>query len=67
MSEALEQWLPKANVRTFHRRTAVADSKALWAEATRIRLADTRRLGKLVGWRIPGVDGSQTYHELFRA
>ena len=67
MSEALEQWLPKANVRTFHRRTAVADSETLWAEATRIRLADTRRLGKLIGWRIPGVHGGQTYHELFRA
>ena len=36
-------------------------------EATKIRLADTRRLGKLVGWRIPGVEASQTYHELFRA
>jgi hypothetical protein len=67
VSEALDQWLPEANVRTFHRRVAAADSVALWAEATRIRLADTRRLGKLVGWRIPGVDGAQTYHELFRA
>ena len=23
--------------------------------------------GRLVGWRIPGVEGSSTYHELFRA
>ena len=67
MSEALDQWLPEANVRTFHRRAAAAGSEALWAEATRIRLADTRRLGKLIGWRIPGVHGGQTYHELFRA
>ena len=41
--------------------------EALWAEATGIRLADTRRLGRLVSWRIPGVHASQTYHELFRA
>ena len=34
--------------------------------ATEIRLAETRRLGRLVGWRIPGVEASQTYHELFR-
>jgi hypothetical protein len=66
VSEALDRWLPKANVRTYHRRTAAADREAVWAEATKIRLADTRRLGRLVGWRIPGVDASETYHELFR-
>jgi hypothetical protein len=67
VSEALDQWLPEASVRTYHRRAAAADREALWSEAAKIRLADTRRLGKLVGWRIPGVDASQTYHELFRA
>ena len=67
MSEALDDWLPEYAVRTYHRRAAATPPQALWAEATRIRLADTRRLGKLVSWRIPGVDGSQTYHELFRA
>jgi hypothetical protein len=59
--------LPEANVRTYHRRAAAADPEVVWAEATKIRLADTRRLGKLVGWRIPGVEASETYHELFRA
>jgi hypothetical protein len=67
VSEALDQWLPKANVRTYHRRAADAEPEVVWAEATKIRLADTRRLGKLVGWRIPGVEPSNTYHELFRA
>jgi hypothetical protein len=67
VSQALDQWLPDASVRTFHRRAAAADRTALWAEATKIRLADTRRLGKLVRWRIPGVDSAETYHELFRA
>jgi hypothetical protein len=66
VSEALDQWLPKANVRTYHRRAAAADPEVVWAEATKIRLADTRRLGKLVGWRIPGIAESATYHEMFR-
>ena len=62
----LDDWLPDATVRTRHRRTAEATPDALWKAATAIRLADTRRLGRLVGWRIPGVKSSQTYHELFR-
>jgi hypothetical protein len=66
VSEALDRWLPEANVRTCHRRAAAAESNAVWAEATKIRLADTRRLGRLVGWRIPGVEASETYHQLFR-
>jgi len=62
----LDDWLPDATVRTRHRRAAAADPDTLWAAATAIRLADTRRLGRLVGWRIPGVQESQTYHDLFR-
>ena len=62
----LDDWLPDATVRTRHRRTAKAAPDALWTAATGIRLADTRRLGRLVGWRIPGVESSQTYHQLFR-
>jgi hypothetical protein len=67
VSEALDHWLPEASVRTYHRRAAAASRDALWAEARRIRLADTRRLGKLVSWRIPGLHASQTYHDMFRA
>jgi len=63
----LDDWLPDATVRTHHRRTAAATPDALWTAATSIRLAETRRLGRLVGWRIPGVNPSQTYDELFRA
>jgi len=67
VSEALDHWLPDYSVRTFHRRTAPVTREALWDAATTIRLADTRRLGKLVSWRIPGLHASQTYHEMFRA
>jgi hypothetical protein len=67
VSEALDHWLPEYSVRTYHRREARVDQAALWGAATSIRLADTRRLGKLVSWRIPGVHASQTYHDVFRA
>jgi len=62
----LDRWLPDATVTTRHRRAADASADALWAAARSIRLQETRRLGRLVGWRIPGVEGEQTYHELFR-
>ena len=66
VSDALDQWLPDYSVRTYHRRAATAEKPALWGAASSIRLSDTRRLGKLVSWRIPGLHGSQTYHEMFR-
>ena len=62
----LDDWLPTATVRSRHRRTAAAEPGALWQAASTIRLADTRRLGRLVRWRIPGVPAATTYHELFR-
>jgi len=62
----LDAWLPAPAVRTFHRRTARADADALWDAAARVRLADTGTLGRLVRWRIPGLDARLTYHQLFR-
>jgi hypothetical protein len=66
MTVALDEWLPSASVRTRHRRRAAASPSDLWGAAASIRLADTRRLGRLVRWRIPGLDAGMTYHELFR-
>lgn len=63
----MDEWLPDYSVRTYHRRGARVSGESLWAAARRIRLADTRRLGRLVSWRIPGVQPEQTYHELFHA
>jgi hypothetical protein len=62
----LDSWLPGASVRTVQRRSASAAPDALWSAAGSIRLADTRRLGRMVRWRIPGLDGTLRYHELFR-
>jgi hypothetical protein len=60
----LDGWLPDATVTTRHGRESTASADALWQAARAIRLEETRRLGRLVGWRIPGAAG--TYHELFR-
>jgi hypothetical protein len=53
-------------VRTHHERMADSDPDALWDAATSLRLCDTRTLGRLVRWRIPGLDRELSYGELFR-
>ena len=63
----LDAWLGAPQVRTHHCRTAAAPPDALWEAASDVRLADTRTLGRLVRWRIPGLDPGLTYHDLFRA
>lgn len=63
--QLLASWLPDAEVVTRHRRSAQADGDALWAAAQAIRLDDTRALGRLVRWRIPGTPGALPYAELF--
>jgi hypothetical protein len=66
MTVVLDDWLPSAAVRTRHRRRAAAPVEKLWDAAASIRLSDTRRLGRLVRWRIPDLEAGLTYHELFR-
>jgi hypothetical protein len=63
----LDAWIADPAVRTRHQRAADAEPDALWAAATRVQLQDTRRLGRLVRWRIPGLRAAQTYDELFRS
>jgi hypothetical protein len=63
---SLDDWLPDPAIRTHHRRTAAADPSVLWREAQAVRLADTRVLGRIVRWRIPGTPGEQTFSDLFR-
>jgi hypothetical protein len=65
-SERLDAWLGMPAVRTHHRRSATAAPEALWERATQVRLNETRSLGRLVRWRIPGLKPDLTYHELFR-
>jgi hypothetical protein len=63
----LNDWIADAAVRTVQRRTAAAAPEALWDAAGHVRLADTRRLGRMVRWRIPGLEGDLRYREMFRS
>jgi hypothetical protein len=66
-SARLDAWVADPAVRINHRRGARATPAELWDAASRVRLRDTRTLGRLVRWRIPGLNAALTYHDLFRA
>ena len=57
----LDAWLPDPAIVTRHQRTAAAEPDALWTAARRLRLDETRTIGRLVRWRIPGVPGDQSF------
>jgi hypothetical protein len=63
----LDHWLSGPVVRIVHRREADAEPAALWAAAKAVRTSETRRLGRLVRLRIPGLPPDIAYDELFRA
>jgi hypothetical protein len=63
----LDHWLPRPAIRSHHRRVAATDADELWRAALGVRLSDTRALGRLVRWRIPGTAADQSFGELFRA
>jgi hypothetical protein len=62
----LDAWLPEPSLRVFHRRPSRASPDALWTAAMQVRLADTGLLGRLVRWRIPGLERDEGFDELFR-
>ncbi|MBV9802300.1 MAG: hypothetical protein JO130_03890 [Solirubrobacterales bacterium] len=63
----LDHWLPSPTLRVTQRRESRAPADRLWEEARNIRLSDTRLLGRLVRWRIPGLEPDLAFDELFRA
>lgn len=66
-SSRLDHWLPQAAIRTDHRCTSTVNADDLWHAALGLRLSDTRTLGRLVRWRIPGTAADQSFGELLRA
>jgi hypothetical protein len=62
----LDIWLDDAPIRVRHRREAAVDEATLWEAARTVRVKDTRVLGRLLRWRIPGTSGSMPYDTLFR-
>jgi hypothetical protein len=63
----LDRWLPDPAVRTRHRRTSRLGAEELWSAALKVRLCDTRALGRLIRWRIPGTPPDRSFGELFRS
>jgi hypothetical protein len=63
----LDAWLRDAAIRTRHRRVAQASPDALWAAAAAMRLDETGPLGRLVRWRIPGLEPDITFQGMFAA
>lgn len=61
----LDAWLGDPAIRTRHERTAAAGPQELWDAAAALRLDETRTLGRLVQWRIPGTPGDRTFWQLF--
>jgi len=67
VEDALERWAGEPAIRSFHRRVVDTDPQTLWDAAQTVRLSDTRTLGRLVRWRIPGTPADITFHELFKS
>jgi hypothetical protein len=63
----LDVWLPKPSIRVAHRRESRATPERLWRASREVRLTDTRLLGRLVRWRIPGLAPDISFDQLFRA
>lgn len=56
-----DAWLPDPQITTCHSRTAAVDPDTLWAAARSVRLDQTRTIGHLVRWRIPGVPPDESF------
>jgi hypothetical protein len=67
IEEAMDRWAGKYAVRSHHRRVVDTDAETLWDAAQTVRVCDTRTLGRLVRWRIPGTPADITFHALFRS
>lgn len=61
----LDDWLPRPQVRTRHRRAASAAPGALWDAASHVRLDEAGTLGRVVRWRIPGLPPQRTFRAMF--
>lgn len=61
----LDAWLPKPAIRVSHSGRSTAAPAQVWDAAQGLHLRDTRLLGRLVRWRIPGLPAEITFAQLF--
>jgi hypothetical protein len=66
MNPDLDQWLADPTLRVKHRRESTASADRLWAAASSVAVGDTGLLGRMVRWRIPGLERGITFDALFR-
>jgi hypothetical protein len=64
--ERLDRWLPEPAIRIHHRCAGLVDPERLWRTARTLRMSDTRLLGRLIRWRIPGTSADLSFDQLFR-
>ena len=64
-SEELDGWVGSPAVRTRRERSAAVDAAELWRAAQSVKLSETRSVGRLVRWRIPGTPADLRFAELF--
>jgi hypothetical protein len=62
----LDAWLNDPAVQIRHRRSSRADPDRLWQTARELDLSETRMLGRLIRWRIPGLPAGTSFDALFR-
>jgi hypothetical protein len=63
----LDAWVPEASLSVSHARRSAAPAGVMWRAAREVKLDDTRLLGRLVRWRIPGVPSATSFEGLFRS
>jgi hypothetical protein len=62
----LDEWLPDPSLRVAYSRTSTVSADELWDAARAVGLTEAARLGRLVRWRIPGLERDATFDALFR-
>jgi hypothetical protein len=63
---SLDDWLPRPTVRVAHHRDSGAAADRLWREASLLELDDCAALGRLVRWKIPGLEPGLTFDRMLR-
>jgi hypothetical protein len=66
MRPELDDWIASPALRVAHWRESTAAPEHVWEAARAVRLSDARVLGRLVRWRIPGLQPELSFDEMFR-